>query len=232
LFQANIQSIIDNNQYGTDPWWYNKLLAMQYGDMLVYLNNIYQYAVIDPTKQIVGFCSINSLNGIVQIKVATNNAGVPGQLSTDQLNGVISYCSQIQPSGIRFSVLSLPADVLQFIANIYYDASGDITVIQPAVEAAINAYLSSLNAIVTSAAGAPITKNFDGSIYVDKLINAIQAVPGIIGPQVAITSISAKQGTNGYTAFTSSYQPESGYFIIDPAYPLANTLTYIPFVVS
>ena len=231
-FQTDVQDIINNNQYGTDPWWYGKLLAFQYGDLLVFLNNIYQYAVIDTTKQIVGFCSINSLNGIVQIKVAANVNGQPGVLSADQLNGVISYCSQIQPSGIRFSVLSLPADVLKFIGNIYYDAAGDITVIQPAVEAAVNNYLANLNTVVTSAAGAPITKNFDGSIYVDKLINAIQAVPGIIGPQVEVITIAAKNGGSGYTDFTSSYQPESGYFIIDPDFPLANTLTYKPFVVQ
>ena len=226
-FQALIQNLINNNQYGTNNWWYSKMMAFQYGDSLVFLNNIYQYAAVDATKQIVGFCSISSLNGVVQIKIAQNVNGQPAVLSADQLNGAVSYVSQIQPSGIKWAVLSLPADLLKFIANIYYDASGDITVIQPAVEAAIQAYLLSLNTVQT-VNGAPITQNFNGTIYLNKLIDAIQAIPGIIGPQCLVTSIAAKNSQSDYTEFSSSYQPESGYSMIDPVFPLANTLTYIP----
>lgn len=230
LFKIDVQAIIDNNQYGTDSWWYKKLLAFQYGDFLVYLNNIFQYVAIDPTKKIIGFCSVTSINGIVQIKVAKNVSGQPVVLTTDELNGVVSYCSQIQPSGIRFAVLSLAADKLKIYANIYYDASGDITAIQAAVEAAVATYLVGLNNIVTSPAGAPVTKNFDGTLYANKLIDAIQAVPGIIGNQVDITTIAAKNGGGSYATFTSSYRPESGYFIIDPDFTLDSTFTYIPYV--
>jgi len=219
LFTANIQTIINNNQYGTDFWWQSKMLAFQYGDLLVFLNNIFQYAVIDPTKQIIAFCSITSVNGVVQIKVASSTGGVPTALTSGQLSGAISYCSQIQPSGVRFAVLSIAADLVQFYGNIYYDASADITVVQPAVEAAINAFLDTNN-----------TTNFNGILYVNSLIAAIEPVPGLNGNKVDVVTLSAKNGGSGYTAFTSSYQPESGYFMIDPAYPLSATLTYIPYI--
>lgn len=219
LFKSDMQTLIDNNQYGTDPWWQGKMLAFQFGDLLVFQNNIYQYAIVDPTKQIVGFCAITSINGVVQIKVALNVNGQPAVLSDDQKNGVIAYCRQIQPSGARFAVSSLPADLIKFIGNIYYDASGDLSVIQPAVESAIITFLNAKN-----------TTNFDGTLYVNKLIDAIQGVPGVVGNQVDVLSIAAKNSGGVYAEFTSSNRPESGFFAIDPAFPLSSTLTYMPFV--
>jgi hypothetical protein len=219
LFTADIQAIINSNQYGTDSWWYNKLLAYQYGDALVFLNNIFQYATVDATKQIIVFSSVTSLNGVVQLKAATNNSGVPAPLTTPQYNGLLAYCQQCQPSGVRFALLSTNPDLLKFYGNIYYDPSGDITVIQPAVEAAINSFINSKN-----------DNNFDGTLYLNKLVDAIQAVPNLTGNQVDVLSISSQNSGGQYADFTSSCQPESGYFIIDPAFPLSVTLNYIPYV--
>jgi len=125
----------------------------------------------------------------------------------------------VQPTGIRFALLSTAPDLLKFYGNIYYDPSADITVIQPAVEAAIKAFINSKN-----------NYNFDGTLYLNKLVDAIQAVPGLTGNQVDITSIASQNSGGEYAEFTSSCQPESGYFIIDPAFPLSNTLTYLPYV--
>jgi len=221
LFKIDIQNIINSNQYGTSEWWQGKMLAFQYGDLLAFTNNVFQYPVVDTSAQIIQFCSITSLNGMVQIKVAGSSGGVPTALSNDQLNGAIAYASEIQPAGIRFAMLSLSADLLQLNANIYYDASGNITTIQNAVVAAINTFLTTNN-----------TGNFNGTLYVNSLIAAISAVPGLMGNKVFINSISAKNGGSDYTNFApiGYYQPESGYFMIDPAYPLSATLTYLPFV--
>ena len=172
-FQAVIQAIIDNNQYGTDDWWYKKMLAFQFGDLLGFINNVYQYPVIDAAKQIVKFCSITSNSGKVQIKVAASSGGQPVVLTTDQLDGLLSYCQQIRPAGIRFTVQSLAADKLKITGNIYYNAQGDIAVIKPAVFAAIGTFLSTLN-----------TTNFNGTLFCNKLIDAVQAVPGTINNQI------------------------------------------------
>jgi hypothetical protein len=226
-FQALIQSINSSKQYGTDSWWYQKLLAFQYGDTLQFINNIFQYAVVDGTKQIVNYCAINSLNGVVQIKVATAVNGAPAQLSADQLNGVSAYVSQIVPTGIRWSAISLPPDLLQLWGTVYYDAAADVTVIGPAVTAAIQNYLNGLNTVQTTN-GTPVTQNFNGALYVNKLIDAIQAVPGLVGNQFDLTSIAAKNSGGVYALFTSNNVPESGYYNIDPAYPLTTTLTFTP----
>jgi hypothetical protein len=218
-FQTVIQAIIDNNQYGNDPWWQRKVLAFQYGDLLAFINNIYQYPVIDPSKQVVKFCSITSNGGKVQIKAAGAVAGQPVVLTSDQVAGLLSYCKNIRPSGVKFTVQSLVADDLKMYLNVYYDAAGDINVIKAAVKAAIQNYLSNLNNINAG--------TFDGTFYATSLTDAIQVVPGLIGNKVDILQLAAKNGPDAYTVFTSSYQPKAGYFMIDSGYPLDTTINYI-----
>jgi hypothetical protein len=230
-FQADVQNIINNNQYGTNGWWYQQIMAFQYGNTLVFQNNVFQYPGADTAAQVVGFCSITSVNGIVQIKAAANIGGAPTPLTTQQVTGLTAYCSEIQPAGIRWAVLSQAADLLKLYGTVWFDATQDIDVIQPAVYAAIVAFLASLNNVQTTN-GAPVTQNFDGTLFINKMIDAIQAVPGLIGNQFDLISIAAAPVGQGYTAFTSSYTPESGYFTIDPAYPLATTLTFSPYTAS
>jgi hypothetical protein len=223
LFKAAIQAIQDSKQYGTDEWWFDIVTAYQHGDLLAFINNIYQYPVIDATKQIVKFCSITTLGGKVQIKAAASAGGQPIVLTIDQINGLIDYLEQKRPAGSRWVVQSLQADTLKIFGNVYYNASGDINIIKPAVIAAIQSFLLNLN----TASSTETNRNFDGTLYVNKLIDAIQAVPGVIQNQFDLLQISAKNGADPYEVFTSSYQPKSGYFMIDPDFDLNNTLTFL-----
>jgi hypothetical protein len=216
LFKIDIQAVVDSNDYGTDPWWQQKILAFQFGDVLSFINNRFQYAVVDATKQIIAYVAISSVGGRVQIKAATSNNGTPAVLNTGQFNALLAYCQQIRPSGIKFTLISLAADTLKLNLNVYYNAQANIAVLQPAVEAAINSYLATL-----------YTARFDGGITIDGLINAVQAVPGVAGPQCEVLSTWAKNGADPYVQFTAGYQPKSGYFEIDPAYPLSATINYI-----
>ena len=234
LFKTDIQNIIDTNQYGSAAWWYNQILAFQYGDLLVFINNIFQYPPLPQSpsqadldnlaaKQIIKFCSVSTSedDGVIQIKVAkADGNGQPAQLSEDEKNGVYSYCKAIRPAGIRFTVISKPADVLQLGATIYYDSAGDLSVIQPAVEQAIATFLATNNA-----------SNVDGTLYVNKLIDAIQAVPGLVGNQVDIKTLIAVSGSGANivtTPVTSSYQPVSGYIMLDATYHASYPFTYSP----
>jgi len=223
LFKSDVQKIIDSNQYGNDQWWFNKILAYQHGDLLAFINNIYQYPVIDASKQIVKFCSISTVGGIVQVKAAAEAGGQPVVLDAGQLAGLLAYCTQFRPAGIRFGVQSLQADTLKMLLNVYYNASADITLLKPAVNTAIQNFLSNLN--TTSGIS---SSNFDGTFYVNKFIDAIQAVPGIVNDQVEVLQIAAKNGPDAYQTFTSRYKSKAGYFMIDPAYPLTAVINFIP----
>lgn len=216
LFKSDIQTIINSNDYGTDPWWQQKILAFQFGDVLSFINNRFQYAAVNPANQIVAYVAISSVGGRVQIKAAGSSGGVPAVLNNTQFNALLAYCQQIRPAGVRFTLISLAADTLKLYLNVYYNAQANLATVQPAVEAAINSYLATL-----------YTTRFDGSITVDGLINAVQAVPGVAGPQCEVLNVWAKNGANPYVQFTAAYQPLSGYFEVDPAYPLSATINYI-----
>ena len=212
-FKASVQLIIDENQYGTLSWWYNQVKGYQHGDLLSFINNVYKYPAIDTGKQIVKYCSVTDNGGKVQIKVAKQEGNEPVVLTADEINGVVDYVNEIRPAGTQITVQSLAADLVRINLNVYYNANGDINLIRPAVELAITNYLANIQ--------------FDGVFYINRLIDAIQAVPAVINDQVEVLSAAAQGSGDPYKAFTSRYSAKSGYFKIDPSYPLSTQINYI-----
>lgn len=212
-FKAEVQTIIDGNQYGTKQWWYNQAKAYQHGDLLIFISNVFKYPLIDTSKQIVKYCSITDLSGKVQVKVAKQTGSEPVVLSSDELNGMVDYVNDIKPAGTQVTVLSLAADLVKIRLNVYYNANAGLTNVQANVEAAIVTFMANIQ--------------FDGILYINKLIDAIQAVPGIVNEQVEVLEAAVKGSGDPYVSFTSKYPAKSGYFKIDPAYPLSTQITYI-----
>ncbi|HEY0175210.1 MAG TPA: baseplate J/gp47 family protein [Pedobacter sp.] len=202
-----------NNQYGTLTWWYNQVKGYQHGDLLSFINNVFKYPAVNVDKQIIKYCSVTDNGGKVQIKVAKQSGNEPVVLTADEINGVIDYVNDIRPAGTQITVQSLAADLVRLRLNVYYNANGDITVIQPAVELAITSYLANIQ--------------FDGIFYINRLIDAIQAVPGVNNDQVEVLEAAAQGSGDAYVVFTSRYAAKSGYFKIDPAFPLSTQITYI-----
>lgn len=213
VFKAEVQAIIDNNQYGTLQWWYNVVKAYQHADLLVFINNVYKYPAVDETKQIIKYCSVTDIGGRVQIKVAKQVNNEPVVLTVDELNGVVDYVADLRPAGTQITVQSLAADLVKLNLNVYYNANADITIVKAAVEQAITNYLANIQ--------------FDGVLYINKLIDAIQAVPGIVNEQVQVLDAQCKGTDDPYIAFTSKYTAKSGYFKIDPDFPLSTQINYL-----
>lgn len=212
-FRADVQAIIDINQYGTLDWWFNQVKAYQHGDLLLFINNVFKYPAVDPEKQIIKYCSITDNAGRVQVKAAKQIGNEPVVLTSDELNGLVDYVNQIRPAGTQVTVQSLAADLVKLNLNVYYNANGDINIIRPAVELAITNYLANIQ--------------FDGILYINRLIDAIQAVPGIVQDQVEVLEAAVKGSGDPYVSFTSRYPAKSGYFKIDPDFPLVNQINYI-----
>lgn len=213
--KAVIQSIIDDNQYGTKSWWYKQAKGYQHGDLLVFIDNIFKYPAVDENKQIIKYCSVTDNGGKVQIKVAKQVGNVPVVLTSDEIDGVVDYVNDIRPAGTDVTVQSLAADLLRVRLNVYYNASGDINLIRPAVELAITNYLANTGV------------NLDGVFYINRFIDAIQAVPGVVNDQVEVLEAAAQGSGDPYVIFTSKYAAKSGYFKIDPDYPLITQINYI-----
>ena len=212
-FKIELQEMIDANQFGTFEWWSSKIAAFQYGDVLQFINNKFQYASIDPAKQIVHYVSVTDERGMVKVKAAKISADRPEALTSDEAAALLSYVREIRPPGIRIVVESLPADKLKTKLRIHYNAQIGLSTIRTAVE---EAYINYINNII-----------FDGVYYVNKMIDNIQSIPGVVDEQVEVVELAVKQGTDPYVQFKSKYQAKSGYFEIDPDWPLSMTIEYI-----
>ena len=212
-FKIEVQEVVDSSQYGNFEWWAAKVKAFQYGDILQFINNRWQYATIDVAKQIIYYVSISDERGLVKVKAAKIANSRPVMLNANEALGLLSYVRQIRPPGTRLAIESLPADKLKTTLIVHYNAQISEAVISAAVEAAYINYINNID--------------FDSIYYVNKMIDALQAIPGVIEEQVEVIELAAKQGADPYVQFTAKYQASSGYFEVDPAYPLIDTITYI-----
>lgn len=74
-FKVAIQSLLDSQQVGNVDWYRKQILAFQYGDSLVFLNDKYQYSTIEDTHKIIARCAIvesndPSVGAVLRVKVA------------------------------------------------------------------------------------------------------------------------------------------------------------------
>lgn len=213
LFKAELQKIVDDNQFGTFAWWEKKVGDFQYGDQLVFINNKWVYATVDTSKQIVKYTSITDDRGIVNVKAAKQTDNRPVNLDGDEAAALLSYMRKIRPPGIRMVVASLPADQLNLQLKVYYNAQVSLDVLQPLVEAQIVGYINNLD--------------FNGVLFINKMIDAIQSIDAVINEQVEVVSTEVKQGASAYAQFGLKYQAVSGYFEIDSDFPLSSTIQYV-----
>jgi len=211
--KLELQDIVDKGENGTDLWLANEITKFQYGASLVFDDETatYSYAVIDETKQIIKRKAINSSNGLTLIKVASEDgSGTPIPLTLPQLLAFKEYISQIQWAGTNLKAVSIASDKLLLPATIYFDALVTEAVVKVNVEAAIAGYLANLP--------------FNGEFSLTKLVDAIQLAVGV--KDVVLGNVQARPDTLSFTSVSRVYYPNSGYYEIDVAYPLAITLTY------
>lgn len=206
---------------GTAAWYAKISLEFQYGDALVYADDVYKYAVINPANQIIKLVSVNEVGGQVLLKVAKHDAGgLPIPLTPTELTAFQNYIFKLKFAGVKVIVVSRIADLLKVFYTVYYDplilsSTGEL-INSPGtfpVEDAINNYIKNLP--------------FDGTFVVTQLTDKIQAALGVVNP--VFSNASAKYGANPYVVLGPYYKPNGGYLSIDPAFTLNSTVTYTPY---
>lgn len=205
-------------QTGNLAWYEVKAKEFQLGDSLVFVDEVFQYSPIDVTHQVVALASATESGNIVVLKVAKLVSDVVTKLSPTELSAFQIYMNKVRFAGTQMSIVSRDADLLKVYYKIYYDplvlaADGSLLTdssIFP-VEDAINEYCKGLT--------------FDGNLSITQLTDALQGVQGVVNP--VYQSSEAKYGTGAYAAINDYYNPNAGYLVIDPAFPLNTTLTYV-----
>lgn len=218
-FRADVDTTIAAAPAGTPGWYAARALEFQLGDTLTILpTGKPGYASGTTGAKIVTRATAkeNDQTGKLFIKVAKDGpaAGTLAALSNAELVQVQGYFARLRFVGTRLEVVSRDADRLRVVASIYYDPLLDVPTLQAAVVAAIQGYLAALA--------------FDGFVYLTKLEDAIQAVPGV--QDVQLVAVSARTGTAAPVSITRAYETAAGYIVAEEAsgFTLADTLTFVP----
>jgi hypothetical protein len=221
IFKAETQAIADAASYGSNKWWLDAAKDFQYEVDLELLTDAsvkkyLGYSSIDVSKQIVKLSSISSLNGTAFLKVANLNGTTIVKLTDDQLAAFKTYVKKKQPAGASVVAISEDADLVKYQITIYYNGLINLSNFKLNIENAINSYHAQLNA------------DLNGVVELPKLTDVIQAVSGYVSIEPIIAFAKSQVGGSEYINFTRVYETYAGYAKIDPAFPLSDTIIYIP----
>lgn len=228
LFIQQIEAIINEQAIGSPPWLRAKILYFQYGDF-VELNTTdfsISYPIVNAANKIITRASVKEVeNLIVLAKVAKSEP--PAALSSPEITALEDYIDRIKPAGTQINVISLSPDRLYIVGTIYY--SGQFSsIIQTNVEATLTDYMVNLSN----------NTNFDGVVKMTDIVDAIQAVSGVL--DVDLIEVGARAQTVAFADRTiiyslasginiREYDTEAGYIIQedDSGHTFSDTLTYV-----
>lgn len=190
VFTLDISTAINSRVNGTPLFYVNALLQYQKGDELTVREDglAFGYSEIDETKRIISQVSYSesssdvNLDNKLILKVAQGEKGHLSPVAGDDLVLITSYLNKIKFAGTRIEVTSSEGDVLIPKLSVYYDGAIRETEIYDLIEEKLNDYM--------------MTIDFDSSIYVSKIIEAIK---------------NAEHVTDVYIDETAN--PEQGVFI-------------------
>jgi hypothetical protein len=217
-FRADVDAIVARAPAGTPEWYADKMLLFQEGDTLQVVDNVISYAASTTGVKVITRAAAkeNKQTGKLLIKVAADGAtaGTLAPLTAAQLTQARGYVDRFQFAGTKLEVVSREADRLQLTGQVYYDPLLDVPLLQVAMRAAVRAYLASLD--------------FAGQVYVTKLVDAMQAVPGV--RDVLLSQAAARTGLAAPVAFPRLYETAAGYIVEEDmaGLTLLDTLQFVP----
>lgn len=168
VFKADVAMDLRNRVNGTAGYYANALLKYQSGDTLEMSSDgtQFSYPTVDESKRIITKVSYSESkeegfhDKRLILKVATGQAGNYSRIDEKELTAIRAYLHQISFAGTRASVVSRNGDVLIPRVTAYYDGSVEAGEVYKEIENSLNTFIESIE--------------FDGVVYVQKIIDAIQ----------------------------------------------------------
>ncbi|NHN26750.1 hypothetical protein FIA58_013780 [Flavobacterium jejuense] len=207
------------------PNFRQTILNFRDGLNLVWKDGAFNYdltGVVDAEERlIIDRCAVlESNDGELVVKVATDNAGVLEPITEPQKTRLLDYIRQIKVPGVRIRLINEVADKLKIDLTVYVDPliidlnDGKLLnttdTVYP-VQDAINDYLSNLE--------------FNGAFVNDFFRSKIKEAEGI--NLAVIDSIQWKYASFPFISFNEFKVPESGYFKIEETDLNINYLPYV-----
>lgn len=183
--KAEITALIDATKPHRLKWYVDKTLSFQYSRDLITDSDLYDNTDVTDeqitAEKVVKYSSAVEHSGKVLIKVATDVAGSREPLTLDQEAALWSYLREIKDAGVKIDLINQAANSFTATIDIYYD---------PMI---LNASLDSLakggnpvrDAVEDFIANLPFNGEYRNSALVDRL----QAVPGVIIPELHLSAI-------------------------------------------
>ncbi len=217
-FRADVDGVVARAPAGTPDWYAARALLFQQGDTLTIVDNVIGYAAGNAGAKVIARAAAkeNKQTGKLLIKVAAAGPtpGTLAALDSPTLTQVKGYFDRLQFAGTKLEIVSRDADRLQLTGQVYYDPLLNLPAVQLAVRAALAGYLATLD--------------FAGQVYVAKLEDAIQAVPGV--RDVLLSTAAARVGQVAPAVFARLYETAAGYIVEEdlPGLTFLDTLQFVP----
>lgn len=208
--KSEVTVIAGKRAGGSLAWYVDQLLKFQYGYGLVIVDDLPVYLDTTSTTAVAAQI-VKRVSAVeaatIQLKVATESGGELVALSAPQLVGLTSYVKKIKPPGIKTTIINKEADLVKLKIRIYYDGQLILADLKTTIEEAIDSYFKNID--------------FNGLLVVNEFIDAIQAITGV--NDITVTFIEVKPDGGSYSVISRTHNPASGYFKIDPAFPLSSS---------
>lgn len=230
IFKTDIEQLAKESIAGNVAWYAAQVKLWQFGYSLIWNNTTFRYYYSDTTSaaaiaaRLVAKVSVVELFGpdtsAVHIKVAKDNNGTLIPLDDSpgsELESLETYVNRIKFAGVHTTVISLPADKVKLSLRRFYDGTLDLDTVKAEDETAIKDFLKNID--------------FNGTLYLNDLIDAFQALSSSKEPSLMVVSCLCRADAEpAFTAVTESYNPASGYFELVPIGNTPGVDTYIEYI--
>lgn len=174
VFKVDIAKDLQYRINGNAAYYANALLKYQSGDVLQMNDEgtSFSYPNIDASKRIITKVSYSEVaeegfnDKKLYLKVATGEPGAYERINDLELLSVQSYLNQISFAGTHAVVVSRNGDVIIPRLTVYYDGSVGPEEVYSNIEKSLNEFVQNLP--------------FDGVVYVQKIIDAIQNAEHVV----------------------------------------------------
>lgn len=174
VFKVDLAKDLQNRINGTPAYYANAMLKFQYGDELV-MNDEgtqFSYPSINEEKRIITRVAYHEteeegfFDKELQIKVAKGAPGKYERLTDEELIAARAYLRQIAFAGTHFNLVSRKGDILIPRITVYYDGAVTPDEVYSNIENALHKFMENIS--------------FDGMIYTQKIIDAIQQAEHVV----------------------------------------------------
>jgi catechol 2,3-dioxygenase-like lactoylglutathione lyase family enzyme len=204
--KAEITAIIDELKPHSLRWYVSKAKAFLLGVPLVQDTDYYDTAGMTDEQvkaaQVVKYVSASESDGVVYLKVAGDQGGEPAPLAADTYKAFNEYIAEVKDAGVVIEVINDPAKHFRLQMTVYYNPM----VLNEAGVSLADGTTPVVDTIKLFIKSLP----FDGEYQNAKLVDALQALDGVVIPELHL----AESSEDGYewTQINAKEKPLSGHY--------------------